>query len=182
MFREILISIGLTLFDWYCKASREINFISQKYIPYIIPSTSYAFFYGNANVTNSVNAYLSVDNIPSCKGLHKWLYIRHGDYQILTIVKQYIGGNVIEKNNTETCIDITHIDLANERYIKRTNKSLPILFGKIDVNTVNNQMELNNKIVTNKSGELVNYHMYEPENSLPVKLDDDDLDDLVSQL
>lgn len=181
MFREILISIGLTLFDWYCKASREINFISQKYIPYVIPSASYACFYGNFNVTNSVNAYLSVDNVPSCKGLHKWLSVRHGNNQILTIVRQYVSLDISVDYDIATYISIVHIDLENERYIKRTNKSLPILFGKLDTNAINNQMELNNKIITNKSGELVN-RTCEPENLPEVKLDDDDLDDLVSQL
>lgn len=198
MLKEYLILVGLTVFDWLCKFSREINFKAKKIAPRLIPDATSAYFYGNSNVTDSVRIYMSMDHNPTCDGLYTWLSSVYGKVPILTIVRQstfMCNDAGIKSYAYKTLVGVTCINLVTKQYIKKDYTTSPIIFGRISDHNININSENLIDIDTDESGNIISNHknIVEP-NDKPVvnsvdKLDDidefddiDELDELAKQL
>jgi hypothetical protein len=182
--KEVAILVGLTLFDWYCKATREINFLARRVVPCFIPTENYAYFFNGKNVTSTVNVYFSLDSNPTCGGLLACL----GKGSVLTVVEQTTW-DVMEMSTAATpnyvknTINMININLLTKKYIKHDGTESPVMFGRLDLTAILGQMESVHELNTNLLGTIINTKDYPA--AIPVYNDensDDELDALAAQL
>lgn len=182
--KEVAILVGLTLFDWYCKATREINFRMKHVVPCFIPTENYAYFFSGKNVTSLVNVYFSLDANPTCGGLLACL----GKGSILSVVEQKAWdvmemNNAVNPNSIKNTIHLININLLTKKYIKHNGTETPVMFGRLDLAAILGQMESVHELNTNLLGTIINTKDYPA--AIPVYNDensDDELDALAAQL
>lgn len=137
--KNLLISIGLMAFDYLCNVYSKIKFYYRGLKFNMSSSTTYACFYGGHNVTNAVQTYLSLTEIPTCTELLKMLSWVN-EPKILTLV--FLEGQTF---------DIIDIDLKNREYFINEHRFV-INFGTIDIDTIRNSvLEFKSEKETNNS-------------------------------
>lgn len=182
--KEVAILVCLTLFDWYCKATREINFRVKQVVPYFMPTENYGYFCNGRNVTSLVNVYFSLDVNPTCEGLLSCMRSPRAR-NILTIIEQKSWDVNDMKNGAyynKNTINMVNINLSTKKYIKCNKTEVPVLFGRLDLDAIKNHLEIVHEINTDSFGNIINVEDYTKPARLQTDIksteSDDELDSL----